>query len=45
MPLLKKINASLFICLFTPASFLLAADNQQMVLGDFSQQSEAIPES
>lgn len=45
MSSINKFNSTLFICLFTLISFQLAAENQQMLLGDFSLQIKAIPES
>ena len=45
MSSINKFNSTLFICLFTLISFQLAAENQQMLLGDFSLQIKAIPKS
>lgn len=45
MSLIKKFNSLLIICLFVPLSFLYAFENQKMVVGDFSKQSNTLPKS
>lgn len=41
----NKLNYTLFICLLMLSSLPVAAEKQKMIVGDFSQQSSAIPES
>ena len=45
MTLFNQVNFTLFISFFLPVSFLPAEENQQMILGDFSSQTRAIPQS
>ena len=45
MSSIKKFNSMLFIILFIPATLLLAADNQKIILGDFSKQTNVLPKS
>ena len=40
-----KLKSILFSSLFFPAALLFAADNQQIILGGFSQQTNALPKS
>lgn len=42
---LNKFNHAFFICLSMLSSLSVAAEKQKMILGDFSQQSNTIPES
>jgi hypothetical protein len=45
MSSINTFKSILFICLFIPESFLLAAENEQIILGDFSKQIHTIPKS
>lgn len=45
MPLITKIKVALFTCFLIPASFLFASEKNQMVLGAFSQETKALPNS
>lgn len=45
MTLINKLNFSLFIFLLLPMLSSQAEENQEMLLGDFSQQTKSLPES
>ena len=45
MTRIKKLKSILFICLFVSASALMSAEKHKMIVGDFSKQTESLPES
>lgn len=45
MTILNKFYFSLLFYLAVPASYLVAAENQKMIVGDFSQHTDSLPKS
>ena len=45
MTILNNLYFSLLFYLVIPASYLIAAENQKMIVGDFSQHADSLPKS